>query len=45
MKDMMKLALDADFRTALQNMKTEIKNAGVDLENPVRGSLLHTALL
>ncbi|KAH6915161.1 RNA polymerase III transcription factor IIIC subunit-domain-containing protein [Coprinopsis sp. MPI-PUGE-AT-0042] len=35
MKDIMKLAMDADFRSALQNMKTEIKNAGVDLEDPL----------
>ena len=35
MKDMMKLAMDPDFRSSLQEMKTEIANAGVDLENPV----------
>ncbi|KAG2013885.1 hypothetical protein CC2G_010750 [Coprinopsis cinerea AmutBmut pab1-1] len=31
---MMKLAADPAFRLALQNLKTEFQNAGVDLQNP-----------
>jgi len=33
--EMMKLAADAEFREAVTLMKLEMKNAGVDMENPV----------
>ncbi|TFK27097.1 hypothetical protein FA15DRAFT_702315 [Coprinopsis marcescibilis] len=34
LREMMKLAMDPEFRDALNRMKTEIKNAGVDIDNP-----------
>ncbi|KAF5333300.1 hypothetical protein D9611_002229 [Ephemerocybe angulata] len=32
--DMMRLAADAEFREAVNTMKAEMKDAGVDLDNP-----------
>lgn len=34
--DMMRLAADAEFRDAVTHMKAEMKNAGVNLDDPVR---------